>query len=71
MPQAESGERMDETHLSAFHPVSNRAHGKRLRNCRLYLPEFFFLSHARDNDFDLYDHVERVTAHRFKIIDNS
>ncbi len=26
------GERIDETHLSAFHSISNRAHGKRLRN---------------------------------------
>ncbi len=59
-------------YLNAFHSVSNRAHGKRLRNsvsytARYALNSFFFLSRARDfmtitlhdlNDF----YVERATA---------
>ncbi len=36
-----------------------------------YIFRGFFLSHARDYDFDFYDYVERVTAHCIKIIDNS
>ncbi len=45
-------ERMDETHLSVFHSVSNRAHGKRSRNsissASRYAFNSFFLVRARN-----------------------
>ncbi len=70
---------MDETHLSVFHSALNRAHGTHSRNSIssiCFQLVFFFLSHARDcTTFTLHDltdvYVERVTAHRIKIIDHS
>ncbi len=64
-------ERMNETLLSVFHSVSNRAHGKRSRNsvssAACYAFNSFFLSRARDfTIFTLHDltyfYVERTTA---------
>ncbi len=34
---------IDETHLSAFHSISNRAHGKRLRNSIFSVVHDFFV----------------------------
>ncbi len=50
--------RMDETHLSVFHSVSNRARGKR-----------DWTSFTLHDLTDFY--VESVTAHRIKINDHS
>ncbi len=68
---------MDETYLSVFHSVSNRAHGKRSRNSLFhgsyaFNSFFFFFSQTGDcTTFTLHDltdfYVERVTAHRIKI----
>ncbi len=71
------GERTDEMHLSVFHSVSNRAHGKRSRNClfsgSVRFQLFFFFWHCMT--FTLHDltnfYVERVTVHRIKINDHS
>ncbi len=61
---------MNETHLSVFHSVSERAHGKRSRNsvssAARYAFNLFFLSQARDfTTFTLHDltnfNVERAT----------
>ncbi len=56
-------ERMDETHLSAFHSISNHAHGKRLTNSISSVAQFFFWSHARDctmfTSHDLTDFLRR------------
>ncbi len=61
---------MNETHLSVFHSVSERAHGKRSRNsvssAGSLCFQFFFLSQARDfTTFTLHDlthfYVERAT----------
>ncbi len=76
------GERMDETHLSVFDSVSNRAHGKHLRNSISFAARytfnsfFFFFVRARDcTTFTLHDlpdfYVESVTAHHIKINDHS
>ncbi len=76
------GERMDETHLSVFHSILNRANGKHSRNRFSSLFHgsgvlcFIFLSHARDcTTFTLHDltdfYIERVTVHCIKIIDHS
>ncbi len=66
--------RMDETHLSVFHSVSNRARGKRSRNSissAAHINSLFFLVRARDwTTFTLHDladfYVESVTAHHIK-----
>ncbi len=70
---------LDETHLSVFHSVLNRAHGKRTRDSISYVAWyafFFFFVSTRDcMTFTLHDltdlYVESVTAHRIKINDNS
>ncbi len=68
---------MDETHLSVFHSVSNRARGRRSRNSissRYALNSFFFFFfQTRDyTTFTLQDfYIESVTAHRIKINDHS
>ncbi len=77
----EGGESMDETHLSVFHSVSNRAHGKLSRNslfrCSVrFQLVFVFFPQTRDcTTFTLHDltdfYVERVTAHRIKRNDHS
>ncbi len=61
------------THLSVFHSVSNRAHGKRSRNsvssAARYAFNSFFLSQASNcttstlHEFTNF-YVERVTAHK-------
>ncbi len=63
---------MDETHLSVFHSVSNRARGRHSRNTissRYAFFFFFFFFQTRDcTTFTLHDfYVERVTAHSIKI----
>ncbi len=73
-------ERMDEAHLSVFHSVSNRDHGKRSRNsissAARYAFNSFFLVRARDcTTFTLHDladfYVESATAHSIKRNDHS
>ncbi len=73
-------ERMNETHLSVFHSVSNRACGKHSRNsvssAARYAFNSLFKSRARDfTTFTLHDltdfYVERATAHHIKINDHS
>ncbi len=54
-------ERMDEMHLSVFHSVSNRTHGRHTE------ATFFFSSLCQETDF----YVERVTAHHIKRNDHS
>ncbi len=67
---------MDETHLSVFHSVSNRAHGKHSRKSLPRLgtlsTRFFFFDCTTFTLQDLTDfYVERVTAHRIKRNDHS
>ncbi len=65
---------MDETHLSVFHSVSNRARGRRTRNSvssRYVQLVFCFFSQTRDcTTFTLHYltdfYVDSVTAHRIK-----
>ncbi len=72
-------ERMDETHLSMFHSVSNRAHGKRSRSISSVHSDFFvclfFLMQetAWRSRYMIWltFYVESVKAHRIKIIDHS
>ncbi len=65
-------ERMNETHLSVFHSISNRARGKRLGTLSTL---FFSLEQETFTTFTLHDftdfYVERATAHRIKINDHS
>ncbi len=68
-------ERMDATHLSVFHSVSNRARGKCSSLSQLPTLWLFFFLSKRLNDihvtwFDWF-YVERVTAHRIKMNDYS
>ncbi len=64
---------MDETHLSVFHSVSNRARGRRSRNSISSRYVFFFFLQTRDcTTFTLQDfYIESVKAHRIKINDHS
>ncbi len=48
-------ERMDETHLSVFHSVSNRAHGKRSRNSISSASRYAFNSFFFSKSKKLYD----------------
>ncbi len=64
---------IDETHLSAFHSISNRAHGKRLRNSiSSVVHDFFFFFFMQETVrrsrymIWLTFYVERVTAHCIK-----
>ncbi len=75
-------ERMDETHLSVFHSISNRTCGKRSRDnnfstaWQAFNSFSFFKVRARDcTTFTLHDladfYIESVTAHRIKRNDHS
>ncbi len=69
--------RMDETHLSVFHSVSNRSCRKRLRNfsSAAWYTHFFCLMQesVRRSRYMIWPtfYVERVRVHRIKIIDHS
>ncbi len=71
--QKANRERMDETHLSVFHSVSNRAHS--LPRAAWYPFNCFFFFSNKRLTFTLHDltdfYVERVTAHRIKRNDHS
>ncbi len=70
---------MDETHLSVFYSVSNRARGKRSRSSissAARISSRFVFLRARDwSTFTLHDladlYVESMTAHHIKRNDHS
>ncbi len=67
---------MEETHLSVFHSVSNRAHGRPRKSISSVRFQLVFFVRARDcMTFTLHDladfYVESVTAHCIKINDHS
>ncbi len=62
---------MDETHLSMFHSVSNRAR-ETVSLCGTLSTHFFFLKQEDCTTFTLQDfYIESVTAHRIKRNDRS
>ncbi len=68
---------MDETHLSVFHSISNRARERRSRNSissRYAFNSFFFFFFSNKRLYDIHVtrfYIESVTAHRIKINDHS